>query len=225
VSTGELLWELTRRDGFGQIAFSGDGKIRVNQAEGIVVELRDARTNALRHRLLQNAGGGPFAFSPQGDILATGEWATGTVRLWNMQTGALVRTLEPPSVQRGSSPTHIARQSVTSLIFLLDGATLIVGNGDSPSTALRLWNARTGKELKTVPMADTVFTMALSPDGQWLVTGGVTGTMRLWNTSTWEVRQVIKGSIRSVNTVAFSPDGKLLASAGRSGDIKLWKVG
>ena len=53
------------------------------------------------------------AFSPNGKLLASGSLDS-TLKLWRIQDGSLVRTLDG----------HTA--SVTSVVFTLSGATLIV---------------------------------------------------------------------------------------------------
>jgi len=68
-----------------------------------------------------------------------------------------------------------------------------------------------------------VFTVAFSPDGKFLATGGKGGTVRLWNPTTGlQIGQPLGGQGGQVNSVAFSPDGKMLASGGQDGKMRLW---
>jgi WD40 repeat protein len=69
---------------------------------------------------------------------------------------------------------------------------------------------------------DEVLCVAYAPDGQTLATGGLDGTVRLWDVSTGKEKALLKGHPGSVYTAAFSPDGKLLATGGGSKSLRLW---
>ena len=66
--------------------------------------------------------------------------------------------------------------------------------------------------------------VAFSPNGRLLVSGGDEGTMRLWNVP--ERRQLWHVSIgsRPVRTVTFSPDGTRLVAADTDGTVSLWDL-
>jgi WD40 repeat protein len=64
----------------------------------------------------------------------------------------------------------------------------------------------------------------VSPDGGLLASASGDQTIKLWNTSTWELTATLRGHEHEVHGVAFSPDGKHLASSGKDETIRLWTV-
>lgn len=66
--------------------------------------------------------------------------------------------------------------------------------------------------------------VALSPDGSLLASGGEDRTITLWSMTSRQPVAVLTGHDDTVWDVAFSPDGARLASAGRDGTVRLWDV-
>ena len=71
-----------------------------------------------------------------------------------------------------------------------------------------------------------VRSVAFSPDGKYVATGGDDKTIKLWEVSTKKVIKTLKGHISEVTAVAFSPDGKYIVSGDKEEDssLKLWEV-
>jgi WD40 repeat protein len=71
-----------------------------------------------------------------------------------------------------------------------------------------------------------VRSVAFSPDGQILASGGDDNKITLWDVATGQERAILQEHRHLVWSVAFSPDGRILASGSGIGDstIKLWDV-
>jgi len=65
--------------------------------------------------------------------------------------------------------------------------------------------------------------LAFTPDSQFLVSGGVDKTIKIWNVETRSLVQTLRPSpAQEVVTVALSSDGQTLASGSIDGTVRLW---
>ena len=70
----------------------------------------------------------------------------------------------------------------------------------------------------------SVLSVAFSPDGSRIATGGYDGSTKLWDRDGKPITS-INSNQGSVYSVAFSPDGSRIATGGDDGSTKLWDKG
>ena len=73
-------------------------------------------------------------------------------------------------------------------------------------------------------VTDPVSSVAFSPYGKILTSGGYDRTVRLWEVRTGKMLTTLKSHTGWVRSVAFSPDGKTLASGSADQTVHLWEV-
>src|SRR5262249_56759724 len=76
-------------------------------------------------------------------------------------------------------------------------------------------NQRTfGNQHLVADPVEKVSSVAVSPDGQRIVSGNLDSTVKVWDVDTGQATLTFKGHWGSVTGVAFSPDGKRFVTGG-----------
>ncbi len=95
-------------------------------------------------------------------------------------------------------------------------------------TTIGVWiyDAQTGEELDLITggHTDGVYAAAYSPDSKTIITGGIDGTVQLWNTRTRKTIRTFKVNEAYIGYIRYSPDGQTIAIRGAENTIELWDV-
>lgn len=118
------------------------------------------------------------------------------------------------------------RGNVNAIVFSGDGAQLFAASGENALLGeVKQWNVADGSLTRTFEgHKDTIYSMAISPDGKVLATGSYDQKIKLWAVATGKELKTLSGHNGAIFGLAFRPDGKILASASADRTVKLWDV-
>ena len=192
------------------------------------VYLWDAATGQSRACCVGHTGAvRSLAFTPDSKLLVTAG-DDKTVRVWNLPSGSLQRTLNCGIAQRSS----IAVSS--------DGRWIAAGDID-----LYVWEMETGRLVLTTQSADTsgfskeeprtpaekgdlffgtVSAVAFAPRSSVLAVGLEEGEIHFVDVAARRALFHLEGHAASIESLSYGSDGKTLASGSTDGSIRLWNV-
>jgi WD40 repeat protein len=197
----------------------------------------EAPTRTFGHPASVNA----LAYSPDGTQLLTG-CSDGQLRLFDLAKGSLLRQIVAHKT--------VNRQAIYCVAFSPDGKKVVCGSVDQ---SLTLHDAATGKLLqefkaykeKAFPKGhqEAVLSVAFSPDGKQVVSGGMDKTIKVWNVADGSVaRELVNPDLKPagpgqpapahpgwVYAVRYYDGGKKILSAGGAprlrGYLATWDAG
>ena len=119
---------------------------------------------------------------------------------------------------------------VFSLAFSPDGRLAYSTSGgpdlwrDGKDSAVRVWDVETGREVRKLEgHKGRVLSVAVSPDGRQVLTGGDTSVI-LWDASNGKIIRRFDGHTGLLSRVSFLPDGKHAVSSSFDKTIRLWDL-
>lgn len=161
------------------------------------------------HKTLRGHTGpiGRIAWSPDGRIIATPS-DDKTIRLWNAETGMVIRTLEEHSY------------AVTCVAWSPDGRSLASGSRDR---LIKIWDPPTGRSVRTLQGASgAITTLAWSPDGVTLASSSADPFVSLWDSPFEKMPRALIGHSSDASFVAWIPKSNRLVTGSEGGTVRIW---
>lgn len=189
------------------------------------------------------------AIAPTHNFILTGNEG-GVARLWNLETGELIRSYEEHSgaissvefapstdffmtgsndntailwaIDSNSPIMHFKGHtaSITDVTISPDSRFIATASEDGSA---RLWNVETGMEIQQfVGKEGMVLSVAFSPNGRYLLTGCDDNTAQLWDIETGDVVKQFVGHLGSIEAVAFTQDGRIVVTGSQDQTVRFW---
>jgi WD40 repeat protein/transcriptional regulator with XRE-family HTH domain len=138
----------------------------------------------------------------------------GTLIIWNARTGELLHHMAG-----SSEPNDFV--STQRVAYSPDGKLLAACEGN----LVKIYDPLSGELLNILSWhkAD-VTAIAISADGRLLASGGLDGSVMIWELSTGSPLQPLAGHTEAIEELSYSPDGNWLVTAGDDPALKIWDV-
>ena len=210
-----------REGGLGKIDLSPDGQKLAMSGGKAGPQIRNLRTGfVLQNFSSHNKHTSCVAFSPDGSMFAT-SGTNGKVRIWDLTAPSVNHQLTELDSYI-SDAVEIPGKEWMALASKRHGSRSDLGVGDY---SLRLVDTVSGQILKTCKgHADWLTSVDVSKDGEWLLTGSIDKTARLWSVATGMQIGEISGTDQAVNCAVFGFQDRYVVTVGDDNVLRTWQT-
>jgi WD40 repeat protein len=225
------------------ITFSPDGRLVAMSATKGSIKVWDTSTGDLKATLKadkERVSG--FAFSRDGQIVATRDYLDKRVRLWDVATWELKATLpgRKRNLETKLKSGFTFEEEFGPVPFSPDGLLVlsereddVVAVSDVPSGKERMTLNHDTRDSGAKDLLKAMFfggsrhflvlQTGYSADGHWIFTINGDKSAKVWEASTGRLKTNISNNER-IYRASFSPDGTALVTVEQQGAMKLWDI-
>ncbi len=241
-------WAQLQPAAINAIAVAASGTLTALALENGQIKLFYPKDGAFITILPGHTGGtDALVFSPDMKWLASAG-GDGTVKIWEMKTSTLVRTLTGMSgtvhsVAFSRDGTLLAASDAATVIFWqtstwgerwrhtgdsgADGALAIAPDNSYLASAagnrIAILDAASGARLRNLTgHSGAVRCIDIASEGSVIASASDDRTVRVWNTITWQSIHTLSGHTDAVRSVQLTNAGVRVLSAGRDNSVRIW---
>lgn len=210
-SNGRLLKTIEGHEGVNSLSISPDGNAFAASTSNSATTWWDIRSGQLLQIFSGHLGAQYVSVSPMGDKLASKSMSDKTIKLWDIASGRMLKTIN-------------FYGTFGEAVFSRDGRWLL----DRNNTTIQLWDTTTGTSLHTFEYKSGRkgwISFALAPDSSRLLTRFYDEKiLNVWDTSTGRLIKNIEDAAGRYSKIVFSPDGRRFAETNQYRTVKIWDV-
>ena len=223
--TGAQISSLSFDGSIADIAWSPNGSILAigSNEPSNILRLWNVATRQVS--FLQDPGVGDLisslAWSPDGlrlavgtrELTPSGRRGEGFVYVYDVSSNTVIQTLLNP-------------EPIDSIGWSPDSMSIAVGysvaNPQPPFRTLRIWSLKEGEPVGEYEDAEAVESVAWSPEGSMLASGGIDGTITVRDSNTKQRITTMQAHSSRIKSLAWSSDGRFLASGSWDAYVRIW---
>ncbi len=199
------------------VVVTQDGRHVVSGGQDATVRLWDLQTGKLVHTFIGHEGPvyGLVATSDGRRIFSVSD-RDPAVRVWDVEAGTALSTLTPNSLH------------TTAIAITPDDCYVITGGDDGKD---RVWDIGHSVMARIREQGAGVYSIAVSPDGRYLVSGSKralgrdpTGILWLRDLDTGALLHTLHGHKGNITRLVFTPESRFMISGGQDSDVHIWDV-